>query len=136
MNKLNLTRVTLGLFICLITMSCSKDFEQGGVAIDSVAFGDYIIDNQSSELLIFSFLTEIEIMPGEQEVIYSDAFMGAITTPPPSSALGSLTLLRIEDGAFITALEIDPIIDEQWIEEPIQSNSSKFTLIVTNEMID
>ncbi len=132
MNKLNFSKFILGLFLVLITISCS---EQDDIVIDPGGFAEYIIDNQSSELLIFSDETSsIEIIPGELEVIFFGAFLAGVE--PPSAGLRSLTLLRIEDGTFVTALEIDPIIDEQWIEEIISDSRSNFTLIVTDEMLN
>ncbi len=133
MNILKFSK--LMLFSCLIIMTISCTNRDDG-ATDPAAFAEYIIDNRSSVMLIFSVDTSIEIIPNELKVIYSDGFMGATNPPAPSIALGSLILLRDDNGTLITALEIDPIIDNQWNEEIISNNSSKFTLIVTDEMID
>ena len=116
-----------------MTVSCTNRDEE---ATDPMAYFEYIIDNRSSEVLILSVDTSVKIMPNELTIILSDGIFGTMKTPAPSIILKSLTLLRDANGTLITALEIDPIIDSHWQEEIISNNSSKFILIVTNEMIN
>ena len=131
--NINYFKYFLGFSLIIILFSCSNSNDG---ATDPLGITDYFIDNQTSEILIYSIDNSIDIMPSEIEVIHSSGSLGTTYPIEPSYGLESLVLFRNDNGTLITALEIDPIIDSQWNEEIISNDHSKFTLIVTDEMIE
>ena len=122
-------------FLLVLITSCKND--DNSLKIDGEgARANYLINNQSEEILFYNANTSIQIAPGETKEIYYYADFGLPSPPLPSFGLQSLTLYREVNNNETIALEINPIIDEDWIEEIISSDISNFTLTVTSEMIN
>jgi len=115
--------------------SCSKN--DNSTVADPSAISYYIINNQSSELLVFSNEEgTIEIPPLESKELAIGGGMGSTIPPQPSEYFDSLVLFRNDNGTMVIAVVVEPIIDEQWVEEQLSTNISNFVFAVTNDMIE
>jgi len=133
---MNFRRACLYAIVGLVAhamYSCDKEDinEPAGLA-------EYRINNQSSKILIFKASPELVIQTNEIKKIDSDGGIGIIA-PLPSIGLGSLKLYRDDMGNEIIALERDPVVDSEWIEEK-QDNQEYglvyYTMTITDSMIN
>lgn len=128
------------LYILSLIISCYSCSNNDAISSDPSADGEYILDNQSSFQLKAAFNSEFyddtEIIPSESKTILMESFFGATRPIKPSSALHGAKLMREDNGTFTTVLEFHTIEDDAWAEEEIATNNSKFTLTVTDDMLN
>jgi hypothetical protein len=130
------TKIFLVFLSCIASIgsiSCSGD--EVKKSTDPAAISSYAISNQTSEILIYAGENNVEISPSESSDIDLEAVMGAKEPMKPSAKFDSIVLYKNVNGSPMKVFEFNPVTNQEWNEEVISYNNSKFILTITNDML-
>ena len=117
----------------LLATQCDDEIDNSGFETD------YLLQNNSSFDLFLLTEEDVFIDIESQSTQSIGNSLNSITSsiaPSESNVFSNIKLFKMENSNFILAYEQTPIDDDLWVFNEPSVNRYKFTLIITDELID